>query len=120
MWLEPREGVPAPGEGQNATERGTNAVLGAYVTGGIPSQPYEAMLRKDTIDVWFRTTTAPRAFALYQALFDALADKRDWDMAGLTVIETLEFRPLQRLGSDQQAFNFVWTLLVERYRADAP
>jgi hypothetical protein len=119
LWLEPREGIPAPGEG-SGSEVGADAVLGAYFTGGIASQPWESFIREDTIDLWLRTRTAPIAFTLWQQLREELIDKRNWNMAGLTIIESREWRPLQPLYRDAQAFTFVASIVFERYAADAP
>lgn len=115
MWLEPRDGVPAPGEGNKVSERGDTLVIGAFDVGGIPPRPYESFKRTDFIDIWMRSTTAKVARDFEVDLRAALADKRNWDMAGLTVIESLIFRDKQRLGSSPQAFDFVTEYSFERY-----
>ena len=57
IWRQPRLGTPAPGEGTNPTERGTDAVIGLAHTGGLPAARQEKDWRSDVIDVWLRTTT---------------------------------------------------------------
>jgi hypothetical protein len=115
MWLEPRDGVPAPGEGENATEIGPTTVVGAYLTGGIPPRPYMAMLRRDTVDVWLRSQRAPLNFQLEVAIRTAVIDRRDWTMAGLQVVESLMWRPLQRLESGPQGYTHIFSLIFETY-----
>jgi hypothetical protein len=115
MWNQPRRGVPAPGEGDNPVEVGAHAVLGAFVTGGIAPKPYEAFLRRDTVDIWFRVDLAPLAFDLEQQVRKQLIDKRDWLMDGLRIVECLQWRPLQPLGSDDQAFDFNVSYIFELF-----
>lgn len=107
MWLEPRNGIPAPGEGQNATEVGSDAVVGAYVSGGIATDRHEGFLRIDGIDIHLRTRTAPIALELEAQIRAALNDRRHWTMGSRTVEESLQFRPLQRLGSGDHGFDWV-------------
>lgn len=116
LWLDPRNGVPAPGEGVNATEKDADVVLGAFQVSGIPKPPYEAsVLRTDAVDVWIRARIAPLAYQTSDAIIAALADQRQFDLAGLTIVECLLFRPLQRLGSDENGFDFTMQFTFERY-----
>ncbi len=101
LWLEPDEGAPAPGEGTTATEINAGAVLAAFLTGGIAPERYETFIRRDTVDIWIRTRTAPIAFDLDARVRRELADRRNWNMGGMRVIESSQFRPLQRLASDR-------------------
>lgn len=114
-WLEPREGVPAPGEGQNATEIGADAVVGVFHTGGIPARPFESFYRTDIVDFWLRTRNHALAHALERAIRGALIDKRNWTMGSQQVIESKQWRALQRLGSDQQGYTFLTAYLFEIY-----
>lgn len=116
LWLDPRKGVPAPGEGTNATEKNNDVVLGAFQVSGFPRPPYEAsVLRMDAVDVWIRARIAPLAYQKADAIIAALNDKRQFDMAGLTIVECLLFRPLQRLGSDENGFDFTMQFSFERF-----
>lgn len=116
LWLDPRDGVPLPGAGENAVEIGPTAVLGAFQVSGIPRERYEQrILRTDAVDVWIRTKTAPAVHSIADALVEALADLRQWDMSGLPIIESLLFRPLQRLGSDEDSFDWTMQFTFERY-----
>jgi hypothetical protein len=116
LWLDPRDGVPAPGEGKNAVEIDADVVLGAFQVTGIPRPPYEqSVLRIDAVDIWLRTRMAPFAYRTSDAIIAALADQRAFDLAGLTIVECLLFRPLQRLGSDENGFDFTMQFTFERW-----
>ena len=115
MWLEPKLGAPAPGEGENPTEVGPTITVSAFLGGGIPARPYEAFWRRQTVDLWLRTRTAPQAFDIDSSIYAAIADRRNWGMAGLLVIESRQWRELQRLGSDEQGFTFIASYLFETY-----
>lgn len=119
LWRQPRHGVPAPGEkppnSNSATEIGAEAVLGVYLIGGPAPEPYGASLRMDIVDFRYRTKTAPLAHEIERAIRAALVDRRGWTMAGLPIVETLIFRELQPLGSDEQSFDWVQSYSFERY-----
>jgi hypothetical protein len=115
MWLEPRNGAPAPGEGDSPTEIGHDAVLSAFVTGGIPARPREVELRKDVVDIWIRVAAANLAFDIEEQLRAAIVDRVDWTMGGLHIGESLQWRsPLQRLESGPQGWTFVSSYIFER------
>lgn len=116
LWLDPRDGVPAPGEGASAVERDADVVLGAFQVSGIPKPPYEAsVLRTDAVDIWIRSRIAPLAYQTADPIIAAIGDQRQFDLAGLTIVECLLFRPLQRLGSDENSFDFTMQFTFERY-----
>jgi hypothetical protein len=115
LWLEPRLGVPAPGEGNDPTEIGADAVIGAWTSSGIAPQPFNAGRRLDFIDIRMRTKIAPTAHQIEEQIRVVLLDKRNWQMSTLTIIETLIYRELQSLGSDEQGFDWVMTFSFERY-----
>lgn len=119
LWREPRLGVPAPGEyppnSKNDDEVGPDAVLGAFNADDVPPAPYNAGRRIDLVDVRIRTKTAPSAHELEEQLRAALIDRRNWSMAGLTIIECLAHRGLQPLGSDEQSYDWVCSYAFERY-----
>lgn len=116
LWLEPKNGVPAPGEGQNATEIGPDLVVGAFLTGGFAPPPYGSFIRKPIIDVRFRGREHPIVETTELAITKALIDKRDWFMGQLYVIECEQWRALQRLGSDEQGFEYVTAYWFELHR----
>lgn len=115
MWLEPRNGTPAPGEGATATETDASLVLGAWQQPGIAPFPYELFFRNVNLDVRLRTTDPHLAKAKERQLRTALCDKRNWLMGNgggegtgdIRVIESLVFRELQFLGSDEQGYDYV-------------
>lgn len=119
MWLEPRHGVPAPGEayeGGSTVEIGTDAVLGVRLAGGIPQGPIVAStIRSSILDIWVRTTTAPEAATLADLIRAEINDKRDWTMGGLTIISSLIFKELQPVTSNDQAFTFLTSYVFEHY-----
>lgn len=116
LWLEPRNGVPAPGEtpGNDALEAG-EVVLGAFRTTGIAPRRHEGFVRIDAVDVWIRSRNALQAFQLHDQLRDALNDLRSWDMAGLHIEESLMFRDLQRIRSDSSGFSYTSEFTFERW-----
>lgn len=115
LWLEPRDGVPAPGEGQNPTERGPDVVLGAFRGGGIPARPFESSLREDVVEIRIRARLAPMASAIEAQLRPALIDRRNFQLGAETVIDCEEWRALQPLGAGRQGFTYVWSLIFQRY-----
>lgn len=108
MWLEPALGVPAPGEGNNEVEIGEDLVLGAYLTGGFAPAAYST-LRKPIVDIRIRAAKDKAYLAedIELAITPLIRDRRDWTMGGLYVVESEQWRPLQRLGSDGQGYEHV-------------
>jgi hypothetical protein len=107
LWLEPAEGTPAPGEGDNATEIGSTLVLSASLATGIPREPYTGQwLRTDAIQFVVRASAATGAL---QAAFDLeteikrrFDDRRAYNMGALLVLESRMFRGLQRVSSNRE------------------
>jgi hypothetical protein len=118
-WKEPKLGTPAPGEtppGGGATEVGVDAVVALYLTGGIAPEPYGSFIRKPIVDVRLRTRTGLIAENLELAITKVLIDRRDFTMGGLYVVECEQWRTLQRLGSDEQGFEYTAAFVFELYR----
>src|SRR4051794_9400375 len=111
MWLDPPSGPRAPGEG-SGVEVGQDAVVAAFRGGGTPPRRDGAMTRLDRVDVWLRTAAAPRAYELEAALRGTLVDRRQWDMGGITVIESQMWRALQRLRSRETDAGAEFTFVV--------
>jgi hypothetical protein len=110
LWLEPQEGVPAPGEaypGGSATQTGATVVLGAFRTGGMGIGPYESTWRIPTVDLRIRASTAPLVTSTEAAITALIIDKREWMMGALLVIDSELWRPLQPLSITNQSFDFV-------------
>lgn len=122
MWLEPALGVPAPGEGDNAVEIGQDLVLGAYLTGGFAPAAYST-LRKPIVDIRIRTAKDKAYLAedVELALTPLVRDRRDWTMGTapnqMYVVESQQWRALQRLGSDAQGYEHVTAYWFELVRA---
>lgn len=122
LHLEPTLGVPAPGEGQPPA-MDANLVLGAFLTGGVAPDPYGSWHRQVIVDVRIRAKrdAAYLAEDIELAITKALIDKRDWTMgsgaATMYVVESEQWRALQRLGSDEQGFEFLTSYIFELLRA---
>lgn len=119
MFLEPRDGCPAPGEKKGA-EDDSGLMAAAFWTGGPPALRQQGFKRTVVVDVWLRAKKPTLAYAVDVAIFTALhgttgAGKQGWTMGGLYVIESLQQGQLRRLGADGQAYNFITTYSFEVY-----
>lgn len=115
LWIEPNEGTPAPGEGATTIEKDPNLVIGAFQSPGLGAPRYEDFIRSDGVILMIRARKAFIAHEFEFKLRDALHDKRKWQMGPLVIIESLLFRPMQRLSSDPKVVNFTTEYLFERY-----
>lgn len=107
LWLEPRLGTPAPGEGNNPTEVGTSLVIGAYYDGGISTGPYESVswIYRD-IQIVYRGLSVPTILNTDLAIRAQLIDRRDWMLNGtLYVLESSQVGVLSPLVSDEQGYD---------------
>jgi hypothetical protein len=118
MWLEPTLGTPAPGDGDVPVEVDQYLVLGAFLTGGFAPEPYGSWHRRPIVDVRIRAAKdeAYRAEDVELAMSKALIDRRDWTMGGLYVIESEQWRALQRLSSDAKGTEYVVAYTFELLR----
>lgn len=118
LWLEPRNGTPAPGESpsNNTTEK-SDTVLGAFLNlaGGIPARPYESSMRADTIEVRYRVKTAELITPIERAVRGALLDHKDFFMGTQRVIACDEWRALTRVDSDEQGFEYLSSYVIWQY-----
>lgn len=114
VFIEPREGTPAPGDPKRNEDNSTG-IIGLVYTGGIITGVLEKFRRKVTFDFWVRTTTPQLAQAVDSRLRLILHDRRNWDMAGLTVIESRQWRPLQPIGHGSQGYSYTLSYLFELY-----
>jgi hypothetical protein len=119
MWLEPRLGVKAPGEG-DGVEIGPDLVVGAFVSGGIPPRRYESWQRQPIVDLQIRARTAVLAHDLDAQIRAELIDRRSWMLGPLHVIESLVWREFQPLGFSEQAFDYVAAYAFQLYDQPAP
>jgi len=103
-WIEPRDGVKAPGEG-GATER-SDVVVGMFRSGEIARAPMEYQLRTITIEFIVRSRLARDVWPLDVALFDAMHDRYQTMMGDVMCIHSRQFRGMQRLGSDAHGYTF--------------
>lgn len=114
IFIEPREGAPAPGEAKD-DENNEKAILSLVYTGGIPTGPYNKFRRKETFDFWIRSMNPPLAKQIDDRLRLLLHDKRGWSMDGLEVIESLSWRPMQPIGSGPQGYSYTLSYVFELY-----
>lgn len=117
-YVEPRDGCPAPGQ-LSGTEQ-ADVVVALFASGGFPARPFESWWKQETVDVYVRAKRAPDAFPLADAIRSAVVDRRGWVMDALPVVESLEWRPLQRLGSDDDGWTFVWSGAFQTFADPAP
>ena len=114
IFIEPREGAPAPGE-RKGTENNAKAILSLVYTGGIVTGPYNKFRRKETFDFWVRSTDPQLAKLIDDRLRLLLHDQRGWNMDGLEVIESLSWRPMQPVGSGPQGYSYTLSYIFELY-----
>lgn len=115
MWLDPKLGVPAPGEGQG-TEVG-DPTLGVFDTGGFALGPYmDSFARQPIAQINYRGTSPQAIKALELQITKLLADRRDWTMSTTYLVESSLWQPLQRIGSDTQGWEFSSAYRFELYR----
>lgn len=119
LWLEPRHGVPAPGdryEGGTDTEIGPETVLGIRLAGGIPQPPIVAStIRHTNLDIWIRTVSAPAAGRIENEIRQTLDDRFGWTMAGLSVIHSRIWREMQPVDYTEKAFTYIVAYGFEHY-----
>lgn len=124
LWVEPREGVPAPGD-KIAPERDAGTVLGMFYSGGVPSARWEIV---PNIDVWIRVKgnqAMLRAPDLDAAIRDALlgdlefrenfllAPGTDKELRVISATLRAEFTPMER---SEQAYSYITGYTFEVYR----
>lgn len=112
LWIEPEDGVPAPGEGATTVEKDPDIVFGAFKVTGIATGPYQGFMRTEHVELWIRSRKAYMAHEWEKTLEDAFHDKRNWIMGSKAIIESLIVRPMQRLSSDA-ATGFVFNMELQ-------
>lgn len=123
VWREPRDGAVAPGE-MEGDENDDDLVISIYKTGGVPLDVFEeAVKRQDSVDFFIRSRTAALALDYEPGLTlgfvrdeAAPVPRTNWNMAGLQVIESKLWRPLQPIDRGEQGYTYVVSYLFETYR----
>jgi hypothetical protein len=88
--------------------------VGLFVGTGVPEARHDASwLRTDTVDIVIRSTTAPAAIALDDAIRYQLVDRRNWSMGGLLVVESEMSRALSQVGADEVCFDWTCSYTVQ-------
>jgi hypothetical protein len=108
MWLDPKRGVPYPGQTENlgANETDDELVTAAFPATGIPSAPFEGFIVRLNATIWYRALRAPLITSMHEQVRTLLHDKRNYSMNGLLVNESLFFRELQRISADERGYNY--------------
>lgn len=122
VWREPRDGAIAPGE-KLGDENDDDLVISIYKTGGVPSGYFEdAVWRRDTVDFFLRARTAALVFDFETLLRPAFVrddaapvPRTNWNMAGLMVIESSLWRPLQPIERGEAGYTYVVSFIFETY-----
>jgi hypothetical protein len=65
------------------------------------------------VDIVIRSTTAPAAIALDDAIRYQLVDRRNWSMGGLLVVESEMSRALSQVGADEVCFDWTCSYTVQ-------
>jgi hypothetical protein len=110
LWLEPREGVAAPGDvppNGSAVQIGADVVLGLYRSGGFSPGPYESTWRRPTVDLRIRARRADFVDQIEKLITSRIIDKYNWQMASFAVIDSGMWRELQLEEITPQAFTFI-------------
>lgn len=129
LWRNPPNGTPAPGDAEGTTVDGL--VIGAFIAGGIPAGEGEGFSRRRNVDLQYRSKVVPTiettAAAVRRQLAPPSGDgglegagipgaRFNWDMAGLRVIASSEWRELQPIGaSADEVWTFVHAFTFELY-----
>lgn len=119
LWLEPRNGTPAPGEGNSPVGVDPDLVIGAEMSGGTVSQRHQGFFRFDGVGFTIRSRTAPLAITFESQLRALINDVRQVMWGDLLIIESLQFRPLQPLGRSEQAYDWSTEYLVQTWQPGA-
>jgi hypothetical protein len=117
LWLQPRLGVPAPGEipSGGATVEAGDPVVAAFISGGFPVERFESAWRRPTVEIRIRASKAPTGEDLGESILAATIDQTNWLMGGRQIIESQMWRPLTPLGSDEQGFDYLLAVAFELY-----
>lgn len=114
MWLNPRYGPIYPGQKPDkatATEVGPDEVVSAFRVAGVPSIRHEGFMRVMGVDLHITVRRAFDATQMEEALYRELHDRRGWQMAGIFIQESLQFRDLQLVASDDNGFHYTTEFL---------
>jgi len=113
-WLDPQDGVPAPGD-LDPPNRGPSVVVAIQTATEIPGDPLEqSEWQLDAVEFIIRAKTSPAAKLVYRRIRTVFAGKVGYDLGGVFIHESLLFRGLQPLVFDRQAFTFSFELTFDR------
>jgi hypothetical protein len=124
VWRHPDNGAVAPGDaadqGRPDAARDDGLVVSLMHAPGIPPRAGEEERRIDGVDVVFRGTAVAPIFDLERAIRDRLVGtldpggRADWVMAGLYVIQSRQWSPMQPVDAVDGTFTFRGGYVIER------
>lgn len=113
-WLDPKRGIPYPGQtegiapGENSTvdkDSGIGGmVLAIYPETGIPSPPHEGFYQQRAVTIFYRSQLSPEIQSVHESIRAVLNDQRNYSLNGLQVNESIMVRELQRIDSDERGY----------------
>lgn len=115
-WKHPDNGAIAPGDAadsdQAATAQDDGLVVSLMRAPGIPPAPGSEERRIDGVDIVFRSNAVPPVDALEAQIRELLVgsdpgSRTDWQMAGLYVIQSVQYRAYQPIEAANGIFTFV-------------
>lgn len=108
LWIAARFGCPAPGqtEGLADSEVGPTLVAEIKPATDVPPAPYEGWLRRNHVEFVIRARTPPPAISFENSVRALINDRRGWTMVNVDIIESLIFRGLQPIGSNNLGFTY--------------
>jgi hypothetical protein len=118
-FLDPRDGVPGPGD-RKGTEAGTNLTLGINRATGVPTSRFAGQLRLDAVEFVIRGRKPQHAGDFELALQPLLHDQRGYDLGGIRIEESLLFRGFQPIEHTSQAYTATMEFTFERSQPWAP
>lgn len=115
-WKHPDDGAVGPGDASDADRPATThddgLVVSLMMAPGIPPLPGEEERRRDGVDIVFRANAVPAIVDLEAEIRARLVGqdpggRTDWQMAGLYVIQSTQYRPFQPLAATAGIFTFL-------------
>jgi hypothetical protein len=120
VWIDPRTGVPYPGqiEGMEPEESHPNVVMAVYPSPGIPSQPFQGFYRQDIAQLYIRARLSPLVRSTFEAIRAIIHDQRNYSLHGLQVNQSMLYRDLTRVSSDNDGFVYDCEFIFDLWGPD--
>jgi hypothetical protein len=109
LYIEPRDGVVAPGEAQGVKDD-PDVTFGIFRSGDVPPQPLESFIQEEGVDLWIRVKRGQDAIVQHNAIFNALLNRSDlgqnFTMGSMNILQVQQWRPFQPLDRGPQGFTY--------------